>query len=86
VHSQRDAGFCLRSTSAFFCLQTRQVKSRGTGKYVHILSATPELWVMSLRHRTQIVQDLDQSMVVFALGLKPGAWHTAPSALQRLGC
>lgn len=42
------------------------------GKYVRVLSPTSELWTLSLKHRTQIIQDLDQSMIVFMLGLKPG--------------
>jgi hypothetical protein len=49
-----------------------QVKSHTTGKYVRILSPMPELWTLSLKHRTQIVHDLDQSFVIFMLGLKPG--------------
>ena len=36
------------------------------------LLPSPELWTASLKCRTQIVQDLDQAMVVFMLGLKPG--------------
>jgi hypothetical protein len=40
---------------------------------VHILAPTPELWTYSLTHRTQIVHELDQSMIIFMLGLQPGA-------------
>lgn len=42
-------------------------------RFVRALLPNPELWTASLRHRTQICQDLDQAMVVFMLGLKPGA-------------
>lgn len=40
--------------------------------WVYALSPTPELWARALPHRTQIVHELDASMVVFMLGLKPG--------------
>lgn len=49
-----------------------QVRSHTTGKFVRILSPTPELWTLSLKHRTQIVHELDQSFVIFMLGIKPG--------------
>lgn len=49
-----------------------QVKSHTTGRYVRLLSPTPELWTLSLKHRTQIVHELDQSFVIYMLGLKPG--------------
>merc|ERR1712157_18491 len=38
----------------------------------YILRPTVELWTRSLKHRTQIVYDLDASMIVFQLYLKPG--------------
>lgn len=41
-------------------------------RFVRALLPNPELWTASLRHRTQICQDLDQAMVVFMLGLRPG--------------
>lgn len=41
-------------------------------RFVRALLPSPELWTASLRHRTQICQDLDQAMVVFMLRLKPG--------------
>lgn len=36
-----------------------------------MLKPTPELWARSLKHRTQIVHELDASMIVFYLNLKP---------------
>jgi len=48
----------------------RSRNNRGLG-FVYLLKPTPELWARSLNHRTQIVHELDASMVVFQLGLKP---------------
>ena len=49
-----------------------KVPSRSTDGFVFALRPTPELWARSLPHRTQIVHELDQSMVIFMLDLKPG--------------
>ncbi|EKU21739.1 hypothetical protein NGA_2123900, partial [Nannochloropsis gaditana CCMP526] len=50
-----------------------KVMSRSAGgRFIRLLLPSPELWTMSIKQRTQIVQDLDQSMVVFKLGLRPG--------------
>jgi len=49
-----------------------KVPSRATDGFIYALRPTPELWARSLPHRTQIVHELDQSMVVFVLDLKPG--------------
>jgi tRNA (adenine57-N1/adenine58-N1)-methyltransferase len=38
---------------------------------VYLLKPTPELWARSLKHRTQIVHELDASMIVFYLNLRP---------------
>jgi tRNA (adenine57-N1/adenine58-N1)-methyltransferase len=48
------------------------VSRSASGKYIRLLLPSPELWTLSIKQRTQIVQDLDQSMVVFMLGLRPG--------------
>ena len=43
-----------------------------TGKSIHALRLTPELWTLSLPHRTQILFAADISMVVARLALRPG--------------
>ena len=44
--------------------------SRG---WVYILHPTPELWTLTLPHRTQILYSTDIGMVVFQLDIKPGS-------------
>lgn len=44
--------------------------SRG---YVYVLFATPELWTLTLPHRTQILYTRDISFVTLQLDLKPGS-------------
>ena len=41
--------------------------------WIYILHPTPELWTLSLPHRTQILYTTDISMVIFQLDLKPGS-------------
>ncbi|GFN84238.1 tRNA (adenine(58)-n(1))-methyltransferase catalytic subunit trmt61a [Plakobranchus ocellatus] len=41
--------------------------------WIYILHPTPELWTLSLPHRTQILYTTDISMVVFQLDLQPGS-------------
>lgn len=48
----------------------RSRNNRGYG-YVFLLKPTPELWARSLNHRTQIVHELDASMIVFYMNLRP---------------
>lgn len=50
---------------------TRIASRRNVG-YVLLLTPTPELWMKSILTRTQIVQDTDQSYIIFRLNLKPG--------------
>lgn len=54
------------------CVGAKVLSRSQSGRYIRLLLPSPELWTMGLRQRTQIVQDLDQSMVVFMLGLRPG--------------
>lgn len=41
--------------------------------WIYVLRPTPELWTLSLPHRTQILYSTDISMVIFQLDLKPGS-------------
>jgi len=41
--------------------------------FVHILHSTPELWTLTLPHRTQILYTTDCSFIVTQLDLKPGS-------------
>ncbi|XP_007886471.1 tRNA (adenine(58)-N(1))-methyltransferase catalytic subunit TRMT61A [Callorhinchus milii] len=43
------------------------------GGWVYILYPTPELWTVTLPHRTQILYSTDISMIVMMLELKPGS-------------
>uniref|UniRef100_H2Z0U5 tRNA (adenine(58)-N(1))-methyltransferase catalytic subunit TRMT61A n=1 Tax=Ciona savignyi TaxID=51511 RepID=H2Z0U5_CIOSA len=41
--------------------------------WVYVLQPTPELWTITLPHRTQILYTVDISMILFQLDLKPGS-------------
>lgn len=43
------------------------------GGWVHVLHPTPELWTVTLPHRTQILYTTDIAMVTMMLELRPGA-------------
>ncbi|EWC47505.1 hypothetical protein DRE_00473 [Drechslerella stenobrocha 248] len=46
--------------------------SSGTG-FIHILRPTPELWTLSLPHRTQVVYTPDSSYILHRLRVRPGS-------------
>eukprot|EP00522_Entomoneis_paludosa_P018289 CAMPEP_0172450374 /NCGR_PEP_ID=MMETSP1065-20121228/8737_1 /TAXON_ID=265537 /ORGANISM="Amphiprora paludosa, Strain CCMP125" /LENGTH=489 /DNA_ID=CAMNT_0013202153 /DNA_START=96 /DNA_END=1565 /DNA_ORIENTATION=- len=50
--------------------QIRSRNNKGFG-FCYLLKPTPELWIRSLNHRTQIVHELDQSQIIFQLQLRP---------------
>ncbi|XP_061650414.1 tRNA (adenine(58)-N(1))-methyltransferase catalytic subunit TRMT61A isoform X2 [Phyllopteryx taeniolatus] len=45
----------------------------GKGGWVHVLHPTPELWTVTLPHRTQILYAADIAAVTLMLELKPGS-------------
>ncbi|KAL0276335.1 UNVERIFIED_CONTAM: hypothetical protein PYX00_003925 [Menopon gallinae] len=48
---------------------TKVQLSRG---WAYVLHPTPELWTLTLPHRTQIIYSLDSSVIVHELELRPG--------------
>ncbi|EEQ43916.1 tRNA (adenine-N(1)-)-methyltransferase catalytic subunit TRM61 [Candida albicans P60002] len=46
--------------------------AKGYG-FIHLLHPTPELWTLSLPHRTQIVYSPDSSYIIQRLNVKPGS-------------
>lgn len=54
-----------------FGCKIRSRNNQGLG-FVYLLRPTAELWARSLNHRTQIIHELDASVIVFQLGLRPG--------------
>lgn len=50
--------------------KVRSTSHKGFG-FVYLLKPTPELWARSLIHRTQIIHELDASMIIYQLWLKP---------------
>ena len=49
-----------------------KIYSHNRYSYIYALNCTPELWCLALHSRTQIVNDLDSSIVICALDLFPG--------------
>lgn len=41
--------------------------------FIHILAPTPELWTISLPHRTQVVYTADSSYILHRLRIRPGS-------------
>jgi tRNA (adenine57-N1/adenine58-N1)-methyltransferase len=50
-----------------------QIASTSDQGFIHLLAPTPELWSMSLPHRTQIVYTPDASYIVQRLRIRPGS-------------
>lgn len=50
-----------------------KIKSwKGKDGWLQMLRPSPEMWTRSLTHRTQILYEVDISMIQFYLDLKPG--------------
>lgn len=50
-----------------------QMASSSKSGFMHLLALTPELWTMSLPHRTQILYTPDSSYIVQRLKIRPGS-------------
>ena len=50
-----------------------QIRSLNKKGFVYLLRPTPELWTISLPHRTQILYAPDMSFITMKLNLSPGA-------------
>lgn len=50
-----------------------QMASSSKSGFLHLLAPTPELWSLSLPHRTQIVYTPDSSYIVQRLKIRPGS-------------
>ena len=48
------------------------IKSFYDDGYMYVLRPTPELWCSAVRTRTQIINELDSSMMIFQLDIFPG--------------
>ncbi|CAM9308704.1 unnamed protein product, partial [Chrysoparadoxa australica] len=49
-----------------------KVYAKNSSGFITCLPPTPELWTEALTTRTQIIQQSDQSLILFKLGIKPG--------------
>lgn len=61
----------MRSTRPNSILVQLQVTL--TKGWAYVLQPTPDLWTLSLPHRTQIIYTPDISMILFQLEIKPGS-------------
>jgi tRNA (adenine57-N1/adenine58-N1)-methyltransferase len=50
-----------------------KVPSRNGRGFVYVLRPTPELWTLSLPHRTQILYVADIAFIVACLNIRPGS-------------
>lgn len=50
-----------------------QIPGQNGRGFIHVIEPTPELWSLSLRHRTQIVYTPDASYIVQRLRIRPGS-------------
>lgn len=57
-------------------LTPSQLLSKSSQGHCWLLRPTPELWTLSLMHRTEILYAADIALVVLSLELKPGSVGT----------
>ena len=69
VFSNRNGVFTNFIGKKFGC-KIRSTSHSGYG-FCYLLKPTPELWVRSLPHRTQVIHELDASMIIYQLWLQP---------------
>lgn len=50
-----------------------QVTTSNSRGWVTVLHPTPELWTLTLPHRTQIIYSTDASLIAMEIGLRPGS-------------
>ena len=50
-----------------------QVYTTNMRTWVYVVHPSPELWTVTLPHRTQIVYSVDVSLITLQLGLNPGS-------------
>lgn len=68
----------FQTTYGALKVQSLVGKKYGTKVYLskgwaYVLHPTPELWTLTLPHRTQIIYTPDISMIIFQLEIKPGS-------------
>ena len=51
--------------------------------YVFLLPVSPELWTVSLKHRTQILYATDISFIIYQLDLRPGSVVIESGSFQK---
>ncbi|KAJ3613416.1 hypothetical protein NHX12_019665 [Muraenolepis orangiensis] len=73
----------IRHSSDLIGLRYGSKVTCSKGGWVRVLHPTPELWTVSLPHRTQILYTTDIATITMMLELKPGA-VVCESALRTL--
>ena len=58
---------------SMLCSISCQVTTSNGRGWVTILHPTPELWTLTLPHRTQIIYSTDASLIAMEMGIRPGS-------------
>ncbi|KAA8902884.1 hypothetical protein TRICI_005808 [Trichomonascus ciferrii] len=64
---------CFRHNDMIGMRYGTQMPSMNDQGFIHLMAPTPELWTLSLPHRTQIVYTPDSSYIVQRLRIRPGS-------------